>query len=266
LVVCAEIFKFAKKNMLSKEHLSNLITKNRNSPQALVDLGYSLLEEKDLPKDYYELVLSAFDQAVKLAPRFTQAIFGRGRAKALLGYTSGAFLDYNTVLQASPSVPAAWFRRGLLYFQLKDYKSAVLDFVQTVTLDPSFLEGYLMRAYALMNLKGYEQAAQDLNHVIGFESPYAAEALYNRSKCFYSLGLMELTIKDCDNLVSIGWNSADVYHLRAMAKIHFKDFDGALLDYDEALKLAPEQPDLLHNKAELIKAIEQLKAEKEIVS
>jgi tetratricopeptide (TPR) repeat protein len=134
-----------------------------------------------------------------------------------------------------------------------------MDFVQTIELDPNFLEAYLTRAYALINLYGYELAAQDLNHVIQFQTPYASEALYQRSKCFYNLGLMDLTIKDCDNLLQIGWVTPEIYHLRAMAKMHSKNFAEALLDYDEALKLAPENADLLHNKAELIKAIENQK-------
>lgn len=255
--------------MLSIEHFSKLIEKNKNNPKALVDLANSLLEDKDLSKDYYPVIHQAFDQAVKMAPRYVQAIFGRARAKSLLGYVSGAFNDFNIVIQSSPEVPAAWFRRGLLYFEIKDYKSAVMDFVKTIELDSSFLEAYLLRAYSLINLHGYELAAQDLNHVIQFQTPYASEALYNRSKCFYNLGLMDLTIKDCNNLLEIGWVTLEIYHLRAMAKMHLKNFADALLDYDEALKLAPENEDLLHNRAELLKAMEhheELASTKEVSS
>ena len=247
--------------MLSIEHFSNLLEKNRNNPAMLMELGNSMLEDKETTKDHFELVLQAFEQAVYLAPRNITALFGRGRTKAILGYTAGALLDYNAVIQAQPNIPAGWFRRGLLYFQLKDYKNAVMDFVQTVTTDPSFLEGYLLRAYALINLGGYEQAAHDLNHVIKFETPFAGEALYHRAKCFYNLQLMDLVIKDCDNLLEIGWISTEIYHLRAMAYIHFKDFETALANYELALQLDPTNTDLLYNKQELVKAIEQLKYE-----
>ena len=247
--------------MLSIEHLNNLIDKNKKNPAALIDLASSLLEDKTITKDYYEIILQAFEQAIKLSPRNIPAIFGRGRVKALLGYISGALLDYNSVIQAKPEIPAAWYRRGLLYFQIKDYKSAVMDFVQTVSLDPNFVEGYLVRAYALMNLGSFEDAAHDLNHVIQFETSVAGEALYNRAKCFYNIQRMDLVIKDCDNLLEIGWVSTEIYNLRAMAHIHFKDFDKALADYELALQLDPTDENLQYNKGEILKAIEQLKNE-----
>lgn len=247
--------------MLSVEHLGSLIDKNKNKPATLLELANNILDDKDITKAHQELAYKAFDLVLKLTPRNIEAVFGRGRTKAVLGYVSGAFLDYNAVLQMRPEISAAWFRRGLLYFQIKDYKNALMDFMQTIHLDPEFLEGYLLRAYTLINLGVFEEAAHDLNHVIKFETSMSAEALYHRSKCFYNLQLMELTIKDCDNLLEIGWISTEIYSLRAMAYLHFKDFDKALEDCDTALKLDPENVDLLHNKGEVLKAIEQLKNE-----
>jgi tetratricopeptide (TPR) repeat protein len=247
--------------MLSVEHLGNLIDKNKDKPATLMELANNILDDKDITKEHYELAFKAFDIVLKITPRNIQAIFGRGRAKALLGYTSGAFLDYNAVIQMRPEVSAAWFRRGLLYFQIKDYKSALMDFMQTIQLDHNFLEGYLLRAYTLMNLGVFDEAAHDLNHVIKFETSMSAEALYHRAGCFYNLQLMELAIKDCDNLLQIGWVTAEIYSLRAMAHLHFKDFEKALEDCESALKLAPENQDLIHNRGEVLKAIEQLKNE-----
>jgi tetratricopeptide (TPR) repeat protein len=247
--------------MLSIEHLSNLITKNKKNPTKLVELANNMLEDKTLTPEYYRLILDAFEQALRITPRNMQAIFGRGRAKALLGYTSGALLDYNAVIQMRPEIPGAWFRRGLLYFQIKDYKSAVMDFVQVVTIDPNYVEGYLLRAYALINLGSYEAAAHDLNFVIKFETPLAAEALYHRAKCFYNLQLMDLVIKDCNNLLEIGWTTPEIYNFRAMASLHLRNFQDAIKDCEEALKLDPNNEDLLHNKTEILKAIEQLNNE-----
>jgi tetratricopeptide (TPR) repeat protein len=240
--------------VLSVEHFSNLINKNFNNPTVLVDLGSSVLEEKEASKAHYDWALRALEQAISLVPRSVPAIFTRARLKTNLGLTSGALRDFNTVIQMKPEVHAAWFRRGMLYFQMKDYKSAVMDFVQTVTLAPDFTDAYLLRGYAMMNLGGYAEAAQDFNYVIGAKSERSGEALYHRSKCFYNLRNIDLAIKDCDNLLQIGWVTTEIYGMRAMCYLVLREFDKAIADYDLALTLDPDNADILHNKNETLRA------------
>jgi tetratricopeptide (TPR) repeat protein len=46
-----------------------------------------------------------------------------------------------------------------------------------------------------------------------------------------------------------------------MASLHLRNFQDAIKDCEEALKLDPNNEDLLHNKTEILKAIEQLNNE-----
>jgi tetratricopeptide (TPR) repeat protein len=245
--------------MLSLEHYNNLIAQNRRNPAALIDMTNTIIGQKEATPQHYNVALKALDLAVALSSKNIQALYNRGRVRTMLGLHTGALRDFTQCIQLDAQDAGVWYRRGLVFYELKDYKNAVMDFVHSIQLAPEILETYLLRGYAVMNLGGYEEAIQDFEHVIRHKAPFSAEALYHRSKCFYNIQRMDLAIKDCDNLLQIGWIATDVYALRAMAYLHFQNYQKALEDYDEALKLDPTNEDLLHNRAEVWKAIQDLR-------
>lgn len=244
--------------MLSLEHYNKLIAQNRRNPVALIEMSNTIIGQKDATPQHYGVALKALDLAVTMSPKNIQALYNRGRVRTILGLHKGALRDFTQCIQLDAQDAGTWYRRGLVFYELKDFRNAVMDFVHSIQLAPDVLETYLLRGYAMMNLGGYVEAIHDFEHVIKHNAPFAPEALYHRSKCFYNVQRMDLAIKDCDNLLQIGWIATDVYALRAMAYLHLQNYHQALTDYEEALRLDPTNEDLLHNKAAVEKAIQDL--------
>ena len=67
------------------------------------------------------------NQAIKLNPAYTQALFARGMAYRAKGEPDRAVPDFDAVIKLTPRDAAAFFNRGLAYKDLRDYDRAMQD-------------------------------------------------------------------------------------------------------------------------------------------
>lgn len=112
---------------------------------ALVDKGYSLSRQARLDEAH-----EMFDQAVRLAPAYSIAYYGRGSVAAARGNWEGALADFSTALSFGPSQVEAdvHYSRGCVFLMLNKDKEAIRD-LQVASSQGHHLSAQVLRYKAL---------------------------------------------------------------------------------------------------------------------
>ncbi|MGC2420247.1 MAG: tetratricopeptide repeat protein [Candidatus Acidiferrales bacterium] len=118
------------------------------------------------------VALQYFDAAVKLDPRFTEALAQVAESLFSLRQYAEAIPYYDKVIELDPNRAGAYNDRGLAKTYTNDYYGAISDFSQTITLEGEKAlsppdNTFENRADAYMKVNDYGSAAADYSRAIG---------------------------------------------------------------------------------------------------
>ncbi|MGE0822019.1 MAG: tetratricopeptide repeat protein [Candidatus Binatia bacterium] len=115
--------------------------------------GARLLGERQ-----HRTAITAFDKALRLNPRYTEAYNARGIAYHELAQYDRAIKDYDEALALNPQYSEAYFNRGNAYNDMRQYEQAIKDYDEVIRLDQNHVGAYYNRALAHMTLQQGEAA------------------------------------------------------------------------------------------------------------
>lgn len=92
--------------------------------------------------------IAAFDQAIKIDPKWAPAYENRGYARSLQHKFTEAMADYDAALNLDPKYAEAYYNRGAAKGQLGDFDGAIADFNRTLELNPKHALAYYNRGHA----------------------------------------------------------------------------------------------------------------------
>ena len=176
----------------------------------------------------YQRAVEDFTTATAEDPN-AEAYSARGDAYIAMGEDHAALEDYETVIGLRPDADA-YVARGTAYLALKDVSSAMNDFNKANLLDPSNVAAHVMRGNIYQGQENHGAATEEYGRAI---------ALTPEIVNFDELDLMdestrahfyELAIQDIGN----------AYCGRGSSRSRTGDVDGALNDFNAAIKLMPE--------------------------
>ena len=208
---------------------------NKEKAAQLFEKGEAALKEKE-----YFRAQAHYNECLRLEPRFAEAYRSRGIAREHLGEAAKALTDFNIFVDLRPADAEALFNRAMLRFDAKQYLPARQDFLKLLTM-PS---GDTQTVYYTK-----EKHAVGNNQIITGPSN-SKDQLYN------FLGLIETQLKRYP--VAIAWldsaiktvpTNGNYWVNRGIARLERGDKAGAGSDYEQALKLDPENSLALHNMA-----------------
>ena len=107
----------------------------KNSPVLLnkIGIGYHQMNLLDLARKNYE-------QAIKLSPKYPEAINNLGTVQYAKRSYRRAINEYRKALKISPKSASIYSNLGTAYFARKKYKEASEAYQQALTLDPDVFE------------------------------------------------------------------------------------------------------------------------------
>ena len=120
---------------------------------------------RDAKQDYPH-ALADYNQAVALAPGFSQLYVNRGRLYELTGDPALAREDYSKAIDLSPKNTIAFCRRGDLDRANHHDDSGIADYTAAVSLDPRCAAAFFGRGMIYVRLGRYDLALEDLSKVI----------------------------------------------------------------------------------------------------
>ncbi len=186
-------------------------------------LGYSLRARVHILKDDLKSALSDLTEALKIDPNDLPALLMRSRLNAAEGNDDQAKADVEKALRISPDLPQAILMRSMLAAQKDKFGEAIADIQLLLQTDPTNVEYRLQLATYMVGDKRPRKAIDVLTSIIeGMGENLDEDDKETKSDALRARG---------DALLSVG-KHAD-----------------AIKDYDEALKLTPEETGVLNNLA-----------------
>lgn len=192
---------------------------------------------------------------------------------------------FNQVIQQKPYLPEPYFYRSVAKISLDDFSGAEIDATKCIEINPFIKDAYRVRAVARHNIHKYEDALGDYRTCLQMQ-PEDPELMLNMAMCELSLknynaadscltwclerdstseraclGMAQLCMERRDSVGALGYvtkciekhkNNSQLYLARCeIYANHLKDYNKALEDIDEVIKLEPNNVSYYINRSYL---------------
>jgi len=202
--------------------------------------------------------LAWFDQAVRLNPRYSEALSNRGDALQELNRNADALASYDEALRLGCVHAALFYNRGNLLREAGRLKEAIASYDTALKLNPAYPEALRAGGRVLRDL-GHPQSALEFFDEALRLKPAFIDALIDRGNLLHDLGRTEEAIRSYDAALEKAPNHADVLNNRGAALHAVGRFQDASADFDAALRIKPASPQVWSNRGNLL--LSQLRPE-----
>ena len=185
-------------------------------PVLIIVLFWTVCASAQTPKQWRDSVSVLIEQ-INLHPKNVDLRLKKAEANINLSQYDYAAEEYSKVLKLDERNLAALYFRAYCYTQLRQYSMARADYDAFLAIQPEHLEAHLGLARVLQLLNRRADAVDELN------------------RC-----------------VQMFPDSADAYAARAAYETQLKQYDAALYDWDEALRLRPNDASLTVSKVDIL--------------
>lgn len=182
----------------------------------IIVLFWTVCASAQTPKQWRDSVSVLIEQ-INLHPKNVDLRLKKAEANINLSQYDYAAVEYSKVLKQDERNLAALYFRAYCYTQLRQYSMARADYDAFLAIQPEHLEAHLGLARVLQLLNRRADAVDELN------------------RC-----------------VQMFPDSADAYAARAAYETQLKQYDAALYDWDEALRLRPNDASLTVSKVDVL--------------
>lgn len=182
----------------------------------IIVLFWTVCASAQTPKQWRDSISVLIEQ-INLHPKNVDLRLKKAEANINLSQYDYAAEEYSKVLKQDERNLAALYFRAYCYTQLRQYSMARADYDAFLAIQPEHLEAHLGLARVLQLLNRRADAVDELN------------------RC-----------------VQMFPDSADAYAVRAAYETQLKQYDAALYDWDEALRLRPNDASLTVSKVDVL--------------
>lgn len=239
-------------------------------------------------KGQYVRAIEDYDEAIRLNPDNANAFTGRGIAQKNNGQLDRAMEDYNQAIKLDPNHANAFNGRGNIHYLKREYGRAIEDYDQAIKLNPNHANAHYARGLA-RELKGdLPGAVSDLETFsrLSPSDPNGTRVLRRvREALLKSEGLKagstpgqtpaqqwkctgnpdipwDTQIEGCAAAIASGQftgkNLSWIYGNRGSVHRAKGQFDSAFEDYNEAIRLNPDNAFAFNNRGVAYKEKGQL--------
>ena len=199
----------------------------------------------------YILSMQYFNQVIKVKPYMAEPYFYRGIAKLSLDDFKGAEEDCSLCIERNPFIVNAYQVRGIARQNLGDYQGAIDDYTAGLRYAPEDRTFLNNKAIAEVQLKKYDEAEKSFEKLIALHPNYY-NGYMSRAQFYLEKGDTLKAVADIDKAISIDKYMSGAYAQRAIIKVlRDADYDSALADMNEALRLDPKEVSYYFNRARI---------------
>jgi len=256
---------------------TDVIAKYPDNKLGYTKRGYYFNSINNMPQ-----AISDFARASTADPNYYGAYAGLGEVSLKSGKFDGAIRAFTEAIRLNPTFNKTVHNRGVAYFNKakaeknadnteeinKLFQLALTDLNKAGEMDPSFLPTKFSKSKVLWAMGDYEGAIVEASAAIS-QAPNSPQALENRANLHYEKGnavyaakdpasarqYYEKARKDVDKVIRSGAPLPVSYNIRALINHLTGDYEAALKDYDQAIKLDPDFTDALSNRDVLLKSM-----------
>lgn len=197
----------------------------------------------------YVLAIQYFNQVISAKPQLAQPYFYRSIAKISLEDYRGAEADASKAIELNPFITGAYEVRGVARHNMGRAAEAVADYDKALEQLPESKGILLNKALALEDTDSLDQAEAAYSTLLRVHPRYD-NGYVGRARLYLQKGDTTAALADVEKALSINKNNVNAYVIRADVAINRgKDFEKALADMDEAIRLQPQFAGFFVNRA-----------------
>lgn len=224
--------------------LSPVISSAQINTEQVLRVGQNALYFED-----YMLSIQYFNQVITAKPYLAQPYFYRAIAKYNLEDYKGAEEDATLAIERNPFITDAYEVRGVARQNQGKLDDAVADYSHALSLLPNNRGILLNKALAQEELKNYDDAKASYSELLK-AYPRFANGYVGRAKLNLACKDTVAAVSDLDKALEIDKDIVNAYVLRADIALNSgNNYQAALEDMNEAIKLQPKQPGFFINRA-----------------
>lgn len=197
----------------------------------------------------YMLSIQYFNQVIQAKPYLAQPYFYRAVAKLNLEDYAGAQEDATLAIDRNPFITDAYEVRGVARQNMGLTKDAIEDYDKALAQLPDNKGILFNKALAEEDIKEYD-AAQECYSRLLKAHPRFDNGYIGRARLYLAQGDTVSALTDLNKAIELNKNAINAYVIRADISIkREKDYQRALEDMDEAIKLQPHYAGFFINRA-----------------
>jgi tetratricopeptide (TPR) repeat protein len=129
--------------------------------------GNMLMKNKN-----YTQAISAFEQAISVAPDYYEAWNGKADALNRAQRFEDALAASDKTLSLNPEYVPGWINRGYILYNLGRNDDELKAYEKAISLDPSNPEAWFNKGYSLAGMKRYDEAITVFDKVKSLDPNY----------------------------------------------------------------------------------------------
>jgi tetratricopeptide (TPR) repeat protein len=218
----------------------------------------------------HQRAIDELTRAIQLDPLFADAYYDRGLAFARLGDHQRALDDFTRALVLKPAADA-YVNRAAVYQALADFAAAIADYDRAIALEPS-ANLLHSRGWARAQSGNLQSAIDDYTAALA-RAPHTARTLVRRGQAHLGLGNEAEGLADLRHAIALNAASAELLNageVRLLGIPHnfstrsagasieagrqraaHGDLTGALAQFEAALALTPNDPNIVRLRGAL---------------
>lgn len=214
-----------------------------------------------------ELALPDIDAAIQANPKSVEYHITRASIYLFIGPPERAIEALNRALELAPNLARVHFALAQALTSQGKTDQAMMSINKAIQLDPKFAGSYAVRARIWARKKQFDFALADADEAVK-RDPDSRTGYATRCDVFSDMGSFDNAIADCTKMFSIKQtlvNDSATFHDRAVVYFKKGDFDSSLKDFNDSLRLDPqnassyvERADVWRAKGDFDRALEDL--------
>ncbi len=157
-------------------------------------------------------------------------------------------------IAVSPYSSDLHLKKAAVNIELSQWDYAIDEYSFILDKEPDCIAARYYRAYANNHLRRYDLARTDYEYVLKLV-PTNFEARLGLSYTLQQLGRDKEALSQLNQMTLMAPDSAVVWASRAALEKSLNALDAALLDWDEAIRLAPDNTGYMLSKVEILIAL-----------
>ncbi len=232
--------------------LCNKILKNESDNVNALKLKANCLKDLNQKKE----ALKYYDLALETDPERADILLYK--AEILLieyGRYDEACECIDLALDLDSDIAQGWFLKGLYYGFMGDVEKGIDCYDVGLHIDSGDANGWLYKGGFLKIAKKYDEAVKCFDAVLAIK-PNDKEAIYLKADAYLYLDELDKSIKYCNEALGLDGGSVELnvnlYLLKGCLLILSENFDEAIVNIDNALKLNQKDYNALLMKAQCL--------------
>jgi tetratricopeptide (TPR) repeat protein len=187
-------------------------------------------------------------EALRIAPDYTSAHKNLARALAQRGQTAQALEHFLFVLRARPDDGGTHYNVGLILYQQGDLDAAA-DHLETAAKLLPYSKDVCNNLGVVLAHLGKASDAEKYFHLVLRFDPNYADAYYNLGHLYFQQGKLDEALDCYHRAVTLRRNAAGYHASLALALSDRGQSELAAAEYQEALRLDPQWPEITYRTA-----------------